>query len=372
MLAVAGSGKTYYICKNLSPEKKNLILGFTHENINNIKRELIEAHGCLPELTNVMTFDSFVYRYLLCPYEPTILQYFGCTEFVKMGITTIDPPSQTLTVKGKKRIPNPKYRKKNQINHYVSQRNQYYCATLSELIMQIKHGRNSLIKKAATTINMFYDQVMIDEFQDFREYDFDLITALGKEIENILLVGDYYQHSVSAANNSGKPFKKKSGNVDYEDFKKNLMSKGFDVDETTLKFSRRCCKNVCKYVNEKLLIDIETCSEKDGNVIWIENDLEEILEDDSIVKLVYNGANNYSFHAVNWSYSKGDTIDNICVILTSKFDNLDQPDFNPNMITSLSTLNKLYVAMTRTKGNLYLTKSTVFQPLKEKYKRVES
>lgn len=65
---------------------------------------------------------------------------------------------------------------------------------------------------------MFYDQLMIDEFQDFREYDYDLITALSQYVNNILLVGDYYQHSVSAINNSGKPFKKNSKIVGYDEF----------------------------------------------------------------------------------------------------------------------------------------------------------
>lgn len=88
----------------------------------------------------------------------------------------------------------------------MTHQKQYYCSTLSELALQIKKGRCSLIKRAAESINMFYDQLMIDEFQDFREYDYDLITALSKYVNDILLVGDYYQHSVSATNNSGKPF----------------------------------------------------------------------------------------------------------------------------------------------------------------------
>lgn len=107
MLAVAGAGKTYHICHKIQPEKKNLILAYTHANIRNIKRELVEAHGSVPELTNVMTFDSFVYRFLLCPYEPTILQYFRREDYVRKGITTIDPPPQHIKLKSGRTIPNP-------------------------------------------------------------------------------------------------------------------------------------------------------------------------------------------------------------------------------------------------------------------------
>lgn len=80
-------------------------------------------------------------------------------------------------------------------------------ATLSELALQVKEGRDSLIKRAAARLNMFYDSVLIDEFQDFREFDYELIMKLAKHLNDILLVGDYYQHSVSARNNTGKPLK---------------------------------------------------------------------------------------------------------------------------------------------------------------------
>lgn len=72
ILAVAGAGKTYHICHEIDPSKKNLILAYTHENIHNIQKELYDAHGCVPELTTVMTFDAFVYHNLILPYEPSI------------------------------------------------------------------------------------------------------------------------------------------------------------------------------------------------------------------------------------------------------------------------------------------------------------
>ena len=82
ILAVAGAGKTYHICHEIDPTKRNLILAFTHENIYNIQKELCDAHGCVPELTTVSTFDSFVYHQLVLPYEPSIAEHFGCPKFV--------------------------------------------------------------------------------------------------------------------------------------------------------------------------------------------------------------------------------------------------------------------------------------------------
>ena len=108
ILAVAGSGKTYHICNSLNPEKKNLILAFTHENIHNIVSELVKAYGKVPELTTVMTFDAFKYRFLLKPYEFSILSsYFPSIPSIK-GITTINSPKNSI-VKNGKSIHNPLY-----------------------------------------------------------------------------------------------------------------------------------------------------------------------------------------------------------------------------------------------------------------------
>lgn len=363
ILAVAGAGKTYHICHEIDPNKRNLILAFTHENIHNIQKELCNAHGCVPELTMVSTFDSFVYHELILPYETSIAEHFGCPKFVSCGICTIDPPPKTIFNAKGKAIANPNYKTKNRLAHYVTIRGQYYCATLSELVLQVKKKRESLIKRAVARLNLFYDCVLIDEFQDFREHDYELIIALAKQLNDVVLVGDYHQHSVSATNNSGKPFKKKSTDVSYDEFVAELKSAGFEVDLTTLNKSRRCSAEVCEYVSKKLGISIISCGDNVGSVIWADGNASEILEDQRIIKLVYKDAASYKFQAMNWSYSKGDTVDAACVILTDNFEKLSDDKFSTKRI-SVSTLNKLYVAMTRSRGDLFLIKSSTFKELR--------
>lgn len=366
ILAVAGAGKTYHICHEIDPTKKNLILAYTHENIHNIQNELCDAHGCVPELTTVMTFDAFVYHNLILPYEPSIASHFSVPRFTSRGICLTDPLPQRIKDKNGEMVYNPLYRKKDTLTHYVTNKRQYYCATLSELALQVKKGRDSLIKRAAIRLNMFYDSVMIDEFQDFREFDYELIIKLAKHLNNVLLVGDYYQHSVSACNNTGKPFKTPKGDVPYANFIETVLKAGFEIDTTTLSTSRRCSADVCNYVRSKLGIDITSTGDNKGQVIWADNIANEVLSNDQITKLVYSEATRYSFSALNWSYSKGDTVDCACVILTKDFEKLAEDNFSIKEI-SISTLNKLYVAMTRSRGDLYLIKSSTFKRLQDTY-----
>lgn len=366
ILAVAGAGKTYHICHMIDPNKRNLLLAYTHENIHNIQKELCDAHGYMPEMTKIMTFHSFVYHNLILPYEPSIAGHFNTPAFTNCGICMIEPPPQRIHDSGGQMVPNPKYMAKDKFRHYITRERQYYCDTLSELAIQVKKGRESLIKRAATRLNLFYDAVFIDEFQDFREHDYELIIKLTKLLGNVVLVGDYYQHSVSARNNTGKPFKVGNRDVCYLDFVAEIIKTGFEVDTTTLAKSRRCSKEVCDYVTRKLGISITSNEDHGGSVIWVSENAADILNDNRITKLVFRDADQYSFKSMNWSYSKGDTVDAACVILTDRFEQLDDEKYLPKG-TPVSTINKLYVAMTRSRGNLYLIKSSTFKELEDMY-----
>ena len=366
ILAVAGSGKTHYICNQIDKTQKNLILAYTHENIHNIQKELCTKHGCVPELTTVMTFDAFVYHNLILPYEPSIADHFSNPQFKSDGICLTDPPPQRVKNKNGEMFRNPMYKNKDELDHYITKKNQYYCATLSELALQVKKGRDSLIKRAAARLNMFYDYVLIDEFQDFREFNYELIIKLSKCLKNVLLVGDYHQHSVSAKNNTGKPFENRGNVVSYLDFIKNISNEGFEVDTTTLLKSRRCSIDICDFVHRKLGIDIVSTGDHEGKVIWADSIAEDVLNNDQILKLVYREAAKYSFPALSWSYSKGDTVDCACVILTKDFEGLTEDKFLIKNKT-ISTINKLYVAMTRSRGDLYLIKASTFEKLKDAY-----
>lgn len=372
MLAVAGSGKTYTLCNSINENEKNLILAYTNENIHNITKELLKRYTYIPEKTEVMTFDKFIYQYMICPYEPTIRQYFNEPNFKPKGITIQEPPQSSFQI-GDIWKKNSNYPSQKELGHYHKE-GKYYCSLLSELIIKVKKRPINLAKKAISNMNILFDKILIDEFQDFRKYDYELINSFIKYCDNILLVGDYYQHSVSGKNNSGKPFSKmekdKYGRkliISYDEYIDLLEKNGAFVDTKTLNKSRRCPDEVCNFISKKLGIAIEADNEHKGCIVFLKDEeIRNALEDDTIVKLVPEESEQYSFKAVNWSYSKGDTYSNVCVVLTGTFDNLDKNDFSIEGISCIS-INKLYVAMSRTEGNLFFIKKMDFDKIKQEY-----
>lgn len=368
VLAVAGAGKTYTLCKNVDENKRNIILAFTNQNIKNIIKELNENHDIILENTYVYTFDSFKYNFFIRPYEPIIARHFGIKTFVSKGVSLITPPPKLING-----YPNRNYKNNKIFEHYVI-KDKYYCANLSELILQVKKGKEyNLFDIAMKNINQFFDCIYIDEFQDFRQHDYELLERIIKKSKNIVLVGDYFQHSVNAKNNTGKPFK--VGNtkqtkriITYEEYIKLLKDLKLEVDTKTLQRTRRCPESICEFVRKKFNIEIYAENDNKGNIIFLDSidEIKEVIENDNIIKLVESESKNYKFNCINWGYSKGDTYNDICVILTEKLENLKEKD----NIEYTSTINKVYVAMTRTKGNLYIIEKTKFDIIKHNYLKV--
>ncbi len=355
ILATAGSGKTYYLCHELNPTKRNIIIAYTHQNIRNILKELYESFGKVPDNTLVMTFHSFIYKFMVRPFDKMIGNCYGVENFKSKGVTIEIPPKLYISKENGVKRSNPQYDSIESLDHYKKDR-YYYSDYLSKLIIKTKNKDFSLIKEGCNNINKFYDCIYIDEVQDFRDYNWKLLVEIIKRVTSILMVGDYNQHSVSGTNNSGIPFKKGNIIVSYEDYIENLKILGITVDNTTLIESRRCSKEVCEFIKRKLNIKIESSEKNTGkvNLITEADKIKEILNNNKIIKLVWNRADQYDFNAINWSYSKGDTYKEICVILTDIYSNLMENDY-VNLEPSISK-NKLYVALTRSSGNVYIIK----------------
>lgn len=371
ILAVAGSGKTYYICNNINENSRNIIIAYTNQNIKNIMCELTKRYGYIPDNTLVMTFHSFIYKFMIRPFDNAIGEFYGKSNFVSKGVSIVSPPVPSI------KLPNGSYRKNltyfpiGTLNHFLK-KDKYYSDYLSKLILKVSNRSFSLIDMACNNLNKFFDYIYVDEMQDFREDNWKLLVEIIKRVNNILLVGDYNQHSVSALNNHGIPFEIKKRSIDYENYKIYLSDIGLNIDDTTLLNSRRCSREICEFIQKKLNINIESNETNSGHIIWLKDETEiiKILNNDKVMKLVWEKPENYSFVSNSWSYSKGDTYENTCIILTDKYDNLDKDNFSiPNSVISV---NKLYVALTRSKGNVYIIKKAIFDSLNIKSENEET
>lgn len=366
ILAVAGSGKTYTLIKSIDKKKRNIIIAYTKENIKNIEKELIKRFNEIPKYTQIYTFHRFVYNFLIRPYENQIAQYFNTT--IKSKGLCFDVPQKAVDRFGNY---NKNYKRKKDYMHYLKS-DRYYSSLISELVNYLDSENLSFISRALNNINYFFDSLYIDEFQDFREENYKLLEKIIKLFDDVLLVGDYYQHSVNAVNNSGIPFQRKRKNakyiISYNEYKEVLKSLQLNIDETSLIESRRCSEEVCYFVSKKLKIQIKSAKINNGIVEFLtdENKIREKLNDDKIVKLVIKEPYSWKFNAISWGYSKGDTYSDVVVILTDKFNTIDNDNFSIDNIPQ-TTINKLYVAMTRTDKNLYLIKFKDFKKVKTEY-----
>lgn len=364
MLAVAGAGKTYHIChKLIDGSCKNLVIAYTHENIKNLNRELINRFGKIPNNTFIMTFHSFIYRLLVRPYIVSICREYHSKLIKIRGVSLKDPPQKSIkTNKGYRR--NPLYVNVTDVRHYINSKNECYCSLLSSLIT---HMRKQASEKIIQSFSKFFKHIYVDEFQDFRKEDYKLLMMLCNICPSVVMVGDYYQHSVSGTNNSGEPFVNEKKEVGYEQFIKEIEKQKLEIDTKTLSLSYRCSQEVCDFINIKLNIPISGNDKRQGKIIKLtmENpeQIKSILMDDRIVKLVYRNADKENFKCLNWSYSKGDTFDSVCIILTKNTaEILDDKIVNLNLPGV--TRNKLYVALTRSSGNVYIVSQECVQSLK--------
>jgi len=304
----------------------------------------------------VMTFDSFVYRYAVAPYVKTISKHFGVPLSRLRGITLKDPPVLKRMFGGRPVI-KPQY-PKDDILHYIDKNGDFYVANLCELVMTVKKGRDSLVKKISSAVSLFWNRVFVDEFQDFRQHDYGFLIEIAKKTGRLTMVGDYYQHSVLAEKVSGKPFKGKKGEVSYGEFIEILRGQKIEVDVKTLNSSRRCPECVCSFVHARLGIAMTSSSSVLGFVRVLDAEsVDKVMRDDTIVKLVWQNAKKKPYRANNWSYSKGDTYEKVCVILTEKTDSITESMLDIGV--GAVVRNRLYVALTRASSELYILPSGV-------------
>ena len=324
--AVAGSGKTTLIINELNLEKRVAIITYTTANQNSLKDKVLAKFGFFPNNIHIFGFWQFAYRFCLVPFlhkKPNGIIY---DDRIKQ--------KNKYKYKGKGKKAELNYG----VNGYVF--NHMLCKLLSDKEYPYI-GR----------IDEFFDELYVDEMQDFDSYDFEWLLSLSRSKIRIWLVGDFYQKTYSTSRAGSKGAKVRGSIVE---FKKAIEAAGYNFDDERLTESRRCTPQVCEFIRCNTGIQISSSRNEDSsNISLIEDTTEilEILKDDLIKKLFFQKHYDYDCNSMNWGDSKGLDFDNICVVLNKT----TFAHFKKNTLTELAPLtkSKFYVACTRSRGNVY-------------------
>ncbi|WP_346397040.1 AAA family ATPase [Pseudomonas syringae] len=332
MFAVAGSGKTSEIIRRLAENKRAIIITYTENNFNHLRSKVIGKFGYMPKHITVMTYFSFLHSFC---YRP-LLQQKMKTKGLYLKL-----PSDKVT------------RARDKMSHYLHPSGRLYYNRLAKFLDETK-SHPEVIRR----LERFYDQLFVDEVQDFAANDFNLLMALSPVKADILFVGDFYQHTFDTS---------RDGNINcnlhnnIEKYEKRFRDSGYFVDKKTLKNSWRCGTTVCDFIRANLKIEIFPVKERHTAIIKIEDQVQAdvIHRDNNIVKLFYNTHHRYECHSNNWGACKGlDHYKDVCIILSKsqwqQYQNGQLHKMKPR------TKNKLYVACTRAYGKVYFAPEHLF------------
>ena len=325
MLAVAGSGKTRYIIKSLSLDKRSLVITYTNNNYANLySRILKKFNGVWPNNISLMTYERFLLGFC---YKPFLADVYNARKLC------FKPPQNNRTSKNSRRF-------------YITSDNHLYYNRLATLVEE------NVIDDVEERLLRYFDEFILDEVQDIAGRDFSLLEAIMKIPMNILFVGDFYQHTFDTSRDG---MVNRTLHNDYEKYKSRFSQCGVRVDTDSLINSWRCSNTICKFVSDKLGVRMGSNRKDDTDISFIKDPkmVTEIKADKNIVKLCYNQSYNWGADYRNWGDAKGeDCYKDVCVLLNKKtFDKYRNDKLNE---LPTSTRNKLYVAITRAHGNVYL------------------
>ena len=324
--AVAGAGKTTFLLEQLNLEDNVALITYTKNNQEELKENIIKKFGYYPN--NIHVFGLFEFLYSFC-YRP--LQ----NKYPINGISFDAPPYY--------------------LRDFHLKDGQIYSSRISKLLLMEKF-------QYLRRIERFFSHFYIDEVQDIASDDFDWLMSLGNLNIPVTLVGDFHQATFASSRRGNKG---RGIYSNFEGYKKQFEKNGFYFEDSKLIASHRCSTSVSQFVKTNLKIRMESHREDETKIelLTSPDSIEEVLENNQIVKLFYQNSKKYSIKSDNLGNVKVLWFQEVCVVLnTSTYKNF------PDKLHELAptTLSKLYVACTRTKGNLFFIEE---KKIPTKYKK---
>ena len=324
IFAVAGAGKTTMLVNSLSLTKRTLLPTYTDNNAENLYDAVLGKFGCVPENIMISTWFSFVLNCLIKP-------------FVIVG-----GPETSRLIFSKDAL--PLYTKG--FARYTTNDGGVFHSRAFEFAHKYVGE-----KRIRERLERFFDDILIDEVQDFAGYDFDFVELLGHIDVSTMITGDFFQHTYDTSRDGTKNMNLHKDFTTYV----NRLKKYYQIDISTLSKSHRCPKPISDFVRDKIGIAMDSFLNRTdiGYPVLLTDQgmIQRVLKDPTIMKLFYREHYKYACNSANWGGCKGLSYDNVCVVLNKT----TLAKFKSNRLAdlALSTRNKFYVACTRTKANLY-------------------
>jgi len=332
IFAVAGSGKTSHILNQLNLEKKALIITYTNSNYENLKHGIIKKFNYMPDNIRLLSYFKFLYSFC---YKPFL--------------------SYDLPASGINWNPNLNFYAKDDAR-YIDKNRRLYSNRIAKLLEE-----KEIFSDIRARLAKYYDILFIDEIQDFGGHDFNFLKNISSAQIEMLFVGDFYQHTFDTSRDGTV---NKNLHKDYTDYQNFFRKMNFVVDVSSLIKSHRCGPTVCKFITDNLGVIIESHRLDISSVIELSlQQIDEIFNDNNIVKLFYREHYKYECYSKNWGDCKGeDKYNNVCVVFNKTSFDLYKKSSLRN--SAELTKNKLYVALSRTRGTLYLMSEQMLKKYK--------
>lgn len=338
VFAVAGSGKTTRIVEELGSGRRCIVFTYTDENVLNLRQKISARYGGLPAGVKVMSYFTFLHSFCFRPIMGFAMKNKGL---------------------GFSELPFRDWYKQTDDGYYLDGGGRLYHSRLSKLLIN-----KGLIGDVRERIDRFFDLVCVDEVQDFAGNDFNFLMALAKSQTDMLLVGDFRQHTYDTSRD-----KAINANLhdDFDAYAKRYRDAGITVDTQSLSHSQRCSEAVCRFISGQLGIPMQTHSDRVADVreVRSQEEADALWRQPDVVKLFYQEHYKFGCNSQNWGASKGeDHYDEVCVVLNQKTFALHQRGELAKLPTR--TLNKLYVALSRSRGNVHLMPQRYIEKCKVK------
>ncbi len=336
IFSVAGSGKTSLIIERLSLEQRALIITYTDNNHRHLRNRIIQKFGVIPSNITLMTYFSFLHGFC---YRPLMQLQLGTR-----GLNFRLPPKRHYPL--------------DDLNRYRDGSGRLYHCRLAKLLQVVE-----ALPDIRARLERFYDCLYVDEVQDFAGHDFNLLLEVSQAKIGFTFVGDFHQHTFDTSRDGAV---NKTLHEDVARYEKRYRDAGITVDKKTLSYSWRCAKTVCDFISTKLQIAMGAHEERVSKIITIDNQdqVNALHADPTIVKLFLSEHHKYGCHSENWGASKGmDHFHDVCVVMGPGIwkDHMAEKLHQANP----QTRNKLYVACTRARGDLYFVPEKLLKAFKQ-------